>query len=102
MSSEPPSPGHWAFGKSARIPARRSDLREHAGETGCLLYDTTRGTTLMLTDTAYNVWRNCDGVRTPEELALIQTAAFEVEYAAALDHVEQLVVKFGDSGLLEV
>jgi hypothetical protein len=59
------------------------------------------GNTYYLNETALAVWRRCDGVTETRKIAAEQCENFEVDFETALDHVEQLVALFTESGLLE-
>lgn len=81
-------------------PARRADLSESELDGEGLLYDEATGQTHRLNQTALAVWRLCDGQRTTRDIAEVLTDAYEVEFDRALDHVEQILVRLAEAGLL--
>jgi PqqD family protein of HPr-rel-A system len=81
-------------------PPRRSDLNESELDGEGLLYDETTGKTHRLNQTALVVWRLCDDRRSTRELAQELTQAYEVDFERALDHVEQILVRLAEAGLL--
>ena len=81
-------------------PARRADLNESELDGEGLLYDEGTGQTHRLNQTALAVWRLCDGQRTTREIAEALTDIYEVEFDRALDHVEQILVRLAEAGLL--
>jgi PqqD family protein of HPr-rel-A system len=86
----------------ARIapPARRCDLNESELDGEGLLYDSPSGRTHRLNHTALFVWRLCDGRRSTREIAEQLTSAYDVDFERALDHVEQILVRLAEAGLL--
>lgn len=89
---------------AARIvpPARRGDLSESELDGEGILYDESTGRTHRLNQTALAVWRLCDGRRTTRGIAEGLTAEYEVEFERALDHVEQILVRLAEAGLLAI
>lgn len=91
---------HWTQDPFV-LPCRRGNLREHDLDGEAILFDPRTGNTYQLNRTALAVWRRCDGVTETREIAAGQCENFEVDFETALDHVEQLVALFTESGLLE-
>lgn len=93
----------WTSCSAAIIPpARRDDLVESELDGEGILYDESTSQTHRLNQTALAVWRLCDGQRTTHEIAEEMTAAYEVEFDRALDHVEQILIRLAEAGLLNV
>ena len=93
---------HWTA-KTAFTPQRRREgLVVETVHEEVLLYDPASGHTYHLNQSALEVWQQCDGRRTTVDMALRQAASYDVDYETALDHVEQLVALFADSGLLDL
>ena len=90
---------HWATEAKIVPPARRSDLIEEELDGEVILFDSRSGNTYRLNQTAFAVWRKCDGHRNTQQIAEQLTNAYDVNFDTALDHVEQLVARFGQSKL---
>ncbi len=90
----------WTDHFDVVVPARRPDLVEHRLNEEIILYDPQNDFVHGLNETALEVWRQCDGARTTQQIAARQTERYQVDLATALDHVEQLVVCFAESNLL--
>ena len=91
----------WTTDMMLIPPPRRRDLIEEQLDGERILCDPRNGSGHRLNETAYAVWRECDGERTTREIAQHLTRVYEVELETALDYVEQLVAFFGQSKLLE-
>ena len=93
---------HWTT-RAAQIvvPRRRDDVNEEAVDGEAILFDSRSGSTHRLNQTAYIVWRCCDGGTTTREMADQFTEIYSIEFDTALDRVEQLVAAFVESDLLE-
>ncbi|MFQ5810909.1 MAG: PqqD family protein [Armatimonadota bacterium] len=94
--------GDWATDATIVPPPRRNDVIEEELDGEAVLFDPRSGNTYRLNQTAFAVWRQCNGLASTREIAEQLTQAYEVELEAALDHVEQLVALFGQSKLLDV
>lgn len=81
------------------IPTRPSHVQEYPIDDEALLFDPKAQTIYQLNETAYAVWRGCDG-RTIRDLALDITARFEVEFETSSRHITELVGLFAVGGLL--
>ena len=95
------TPPRWTHGVAPIVPAGRFDIRVEVLDDEAVVYDPRSTNTFHFNPPALNVWRLCDGKTTTREMAQHQTACFEVDEETALDHVEQLVAKFAEAGLLE-
>lgn len=94
-------PTRWTDGVAPIVPASRFDVRVEVVGDEAVVYDGKSTNTFHFNPPALSVWRQCDGKTTTEEMAQRQTACFDVDEKTALDHVEQLVAKFAEAGLLE-
>ena len=91
----------WTSTAARVIPAsRRDDLNVSEIDDEGLLFDETTGRTHRLNQTALDVWRLCDGRRSTREIAEELTNSYDVDFDRALDHVEQVLVRLGEAGLL--
>ncbi len=93
---------HWATEATIVPPPRRSDVVAEELDGEVVLFDPRSGNTYRLNQTALAVWRKCDGRATIREIAELLTQAYDVEFETALEHVEQLVLLFGQSHLLDL
>jgi PqqD family protein of HPr-rel-A system len=93
---------HWATEATILPPPRRADVIEEELDGELVLFDPQSGNTYRLNQTAVAVWRRCDGRATTGEIAEQLSRAYDVEFEAALDDVEQLVTLFGQSRLLDL
>ena len=93
---------HWTA-KTAFTPQRRKEgLVVETVHEEVLLYDPASGQTHHLNQSALEVWQQCDGRRKTVDMARRLTATYDVDFEKALDHVEQLVALFTESGLLDL
>ena len=91
----------WTNTAARIIPAaRRNDLNVSELDNEGLLFDESTGRTHRLNQTALDVWRLCDGRRSTREIAQELTNIYDVDFDRALDHVEQILVRLGEAGLL--
>ncbi|MHC4080039.1 MAG: PqqD family protein [Planctomycetota bacterium] len=91
---------HWTS-RSAEIvaPLRRGDVAVAEIDGEVVFTDPDNGHTYHLNETAFAVWKRCDGQATTLEIADALTAEYDVDFDTALDDVEQLVVFFARNGL---
>ena len=91
---------HWTS-RAAEIvaPRARDDVVVEELDGELVFGDPRSGMTYHLNETAYAVWRRCDGRTTTREIATALTNDYEVEFDQALDDTEQLLVFFGEAGL---
>jgi PqqD family protein of HPr-rel-A system len=96
-------PPHWTAREASFVPPRRrDDIVEEKLDDEAILFDPRTGNTHRLNQTAYTVWRQCDGRATTRQIARRQTAAYDVDVDTALDHVEQLIMLLAESQLLDL
>lgn len=89
-----------ALAESVRPSARREmHIERLDGEA--VLFDRDGARSLKLNATALEVWDRCDGDHSVYQIAENLAERFEVDPAIAVDDVEQLVLSFRESGLLE-
>jgi len=81
-------------------PSRRSTICEHGMDGEAILFDPETRRTYLLNQTAFQLWRRCDGYSTLHDLAEAQTAMYDVDFETALDHVQQTVAYFAETNLL--
>lgn len=81
-------------------PRRRGDLHCHLLDGEAILYDAAFNTTYRLNDTAYRVWRLCDGERDLNAIAHRVCEIYCVEMAQATEDVHTLVDQMRAQGLL--
>ena len=93
---------HWTARDMFVPPPRRIDLSVEILDGEALLYDPVTGQTHRLGQGPLKVWQQCDGNRTTKALAQRQTEIFDIDFETALDHVEQLVALFAETGLLNL
>jgi PqqD family protein of HPr-rel-A system len=84
------------------VPARRGEVQEHELDGEAVLFDPASGRAFHLNETALAVWRQCDGQSTAADIAAQLSRLYDVRLDVAEDHVEQLLVSFGESQLLAV
>jgi len=91
---------HWTS-RAADIvaPPARDDVVVEELDGELVFGDPRSGITYHLNETAYAVWRRCDGRTTMREIATALTNDYEVKFDQALDDTEQLMVFFGEAGL---
>ena len=94
--------GHWTARDLFIPPRRRIDLMVEILDEEALLYDPVTGQIHRLNQSALDVWQQCDGKRTTKALAHRQTDIFDIDFATALDNVEQLVAFFAEAGVLNL
>ena len=93
---------HWTSRDAnvITLPARDDVLVEELD--GEVVFSDPRTTRAFhLNQTAYAVWKCCDGRTTTRQIAEQLTAEFDVDFDRALDDVEQLVVFFAQNQLTE-
>ena len=83
-------------------PSRRVDLVVDELDAEASIFDRRYGNTFHMNETAYTVWKLCDGHTTTRHISNQVTNKFDVDFDVALDHVEELVVMFADNRLVEV
>ena len=91
----------WTTARTPVIaPPRRRDIIVEQMEGEASLFDPLNNHTHHLNETAYAIWQQCDGQRTNIDMAGALTEHYEVNLQTVLEDVDQLVVRFVESGLL--
>jgi hypothetical protein len=90
-NADPPR-NWWDLPASLR---RRPDVLEYPIDDEALLYDPTFHALYHLNETAFFVWRRCDG-QSSADLASALIRAYDVKHDAAIEHVNNMI------GLLQV
>ena len=91
---------HWTSREAEIIaPLRRDDVAVAEIDGEVVFSDPDNGHTYHLNETAFAVWKRCDGRTTTLEIADALTAEYDVDFETALDDVEQLVAFFAQNGL---
>ncbi len=83
------------------VPHRRGDVSDESVDRDTILTDLRDGHIHHLNETAALVWRLCSGKLATRDIARELTETYDITWDDALDQVDQLVVKFGESDLLE-
>ena len=83
-------------------PPRRFDIVEEELDDEAILVDTRRGHTHRLNRTAWRVWRLCDSHHSTRQIAKQLNHAYHVDFEAALDCVNQLIVMLAELELLNL
>ena len=84
------------------LPTVRRDIVVDELDSEATVYDPVNGSTYHFNETAYEVWKRCDGHSTNRQVATNLTDVYDVAFEMALDHVNQLVARFAHSGLFRV
>ncbi len=82
------------------LPAHRADVAEHVIDGEAVLADPASGAAHRLNTTALSIWRQCDGQRTVHDIAGCHVETFDVEFDAALAHIEETVTLLSEAGVL--
>ncbi len=91
---------HWTSCEAEIVaPSARDDVVVEELDGEFVFGDPVSGKTYHLNETAYAVWRHCDGRTTTREIATALTVEYDVEFDRALDDTEQLVVFLAEAGL---
>lgn len=83
------------------VPRTRNDVSGESVDRDMILTDLRDGHIHHLNETAALVWRLCSGRLATRDIARELTETYDITWDDALDQVDQLVVKFGESDLLE-
>ncbi|UCF34993.1 MAG: HPr-rel-A system PqqD family peptide chaperone [Phycisphaerales bacterium] len=81
-------------------PACRTDVTLHELDGEALIFDATSGDTHRLNETAYFIWRTCDGTRDLTAIADALCDAYDVAREAAEEHVREIVTLLAERKLL--
>ena len=91
---------HWTSREAEIIaPLRRDDVAVAEIDGEVVFADPDNGHTYHLNETAFAVWKRCNGRATTFQIAVALTAEYDVDFDRALDDVEQLVVFFARNAL---
>lgn len=105
MTDRRTTPSGWAQSiddLGTNVPRRSSNVAQHPADGGMLLFDARTGMTLLLNETAVEVWRACAEETTLAALTHRLSSIYDVETETAADHVDQLVALFAEAGLLQL
>jgi len=92
-------PTRWGWRSSAaESPVRRIDVHAYPIDDEALVYDPQTQSLYQLNETAFAIWRRCDG-RTLREIASALAGTYDVDPQAALDHVSEVVQVLAIGGL---
>ena len=80
---------------------RRVDVEEKELDHEVVLFDPRSSRAYRFNKTAFSVWCRCDGTTHVDRIGRSISDLYDTDYAVALDHVEQLVTVFAETGLLE-
>ena len=92
---------HWSALTDLASPQRRMDVQANEMEGEVVLFDPCDGRTYHFNETAFRVWSQCDGATGIEQIGRTLTDRYDTPYDTAVDHVDQLVTVFAETGLLE-
>ena len=84
---------------SMDLPLQRAEVREYVIDDEALLFDSSTESLYYLNETAFSIWRICDG-RTIRGVALLLTRTYDVGPETALRHVRQVVGLLAIAGLV--
>lgn len=87
---------------AASRPLRRTNVTVEELDDEALIYDSVTSDTHRLNQTAYFVWRACDGRLTIAAIGRCLTESFEVALPEACEHAERIVSEFIERGLVFV
>lgn len=85
---------------SVGMPVRRGDVTVQELDGEALIYDPVTADTHRLNETAYLIWRWCDGKSGPAELGGRLAEVYEVEPDEALAHARRMVEELIARGLV--
>jgi len=86
--------------RAAAGPVRRSDVTVQELDGEALVYDPVTADTHRLNETAYVIWRACDGRSTAENIADRLTDIYDVERAEATRQASRMIDELIERGLL--
>ena len=79
---------------------RRGDLIEHELDGECLIYDALTANTHRLNETAFSIWKACDGAHDARAIAEDLTERYDVAPEAASENVERFIGQLVALGLV--
>lgn len=86
--------------RSIERPVRWTDLVLYEIDGEGIVFDPATGNTHRLNATALEIWRLCDGRRTPTDIAETLADRYDVSFAEAAGHVDDAVQLLEGRGLL--
>jgi len=86
--------------RAAAGPVRRSELTVQELDGEALIYDPVTADTHRLNETAYFIWRGCDGRSTIANVAERLTEIYDVERAEATRHTRRMIAELIERGLV--
>lgn len=92
---------HWSTRTAWCLPQRRVDVQANEMDGEVVLFDPRDGRTYHFNETAFLVWNQCDGGTSIEQMGRTLTERYDTAYDTAVDHVDQLVTVFAETGLLD-
>lgn len=72
-------------------PLRRQDVTVHELDDEALVYDATTADTHRLNNTAYFIWKQCDGKNDAGQIAQRIVDIYNISFQSACEHVRQLL-----------
>jgi hypothetical protein len=99
QSHESTNPSQWIC-ELPEFLRRRSDVREYPIDNEALLFVPHTQMLYSLNETAFAIWRACDG-RTMREIALLLSDEYDSEFDVVLGHVTQTLHLLALGGLFE-
>ncbi len=82
------------------LPLRRSDLTTRTVNGETVILDRDGQKVHRLNATASRVWEDCDGTKTPEDIAASLAAVFGMDSAVVLPDVREAIASLERLGLL--
>jgi|CXWL01.1.fsa_nt_gi hypothetical protein len=95
----------WSLTQPASYPNRSAtwkhqcDVLEFPLDGEALIFHSEMNLLCQLNETAYFIWKHCDG-RSVDEVAIMLTNAFHVDLDTATDHVMRIIELFSISGFV--
>lgn len=86
--------------QAAARPLRRSDVTVQELDGEALVYDPATADTHRLNETAYFIWRACDGRSTAERVAERLSETYDVERVTATQHACRIIEELIERGLV--
>ncbi len=86
--------------QAMRRPCRRGGLVVHELDGEALMFNPTSSDTHRLNETAWFIWRRCDGLHGSQCIAEELAKAYDISTDGALEHVARLIDEFDSHGLL--
>ena len=97
--SDTPWLGGASGGATTNFPIRRRDGREFELDGELLLFDSNAGILYALNETAFAIWRGCQG-KTACDVASMLCDRYEVDAETAVEHVHEVLDRLELGGLI--